>query len=137
MAVVVEKRVTVGSAVSTTMLNEGEVDEVAPVVVVWVDTIDHVPSARVPRVQLVVDADATNVHETSDSPLFEAVTVTVLPDVAPPTVMVGVESYVVSSVEDDPVSDEEARSGEFGGPTSETAIDSVADATWFAASFTE
>lgn len=74
------------------MLNEDEFDDVDPAVVVCVDTIDHVPSVRVPRSQLDVDADATNVHDTFDSPLFDAVTVTVLPEVAPLTVIVGVES---------------------------------------------
>lgn len=86
---VVEKRVIVGAVESMTIVKGEEFGDVAPVVVVWVDTTDHEPSARVPRLQLVVDAEATNVHETSVSPLFEAVTVTVLPDVAPLTEIVG------------------------------------------------
>lgn len=44
---------------------------------------------------------------------------------------------MVSSVDDDPESDADARSGVFGDTTAVTVIDSVADAVWFAASFTE
>ena len=44
---------------------------------------------------------------------------------------------MVSSVDDTPKSDVDARSGVFGDATAVTAIDNVADAVWFAASFTE
>lgn len=69
--------------------------------------IDHVPSTRLPNVHEPPD----NAHVTLLDPDLAAVTVPVAPAVSPATEMVGVESNVMSSVDDIPESLDESRSG--------------------------
>ena len=85
------------------MVSAVEEAELTPPLV-CTDVIDHVPSASVPKSQLVC-AVAVNVHVTFAEPAFVAVTVTVLPFVALPTEIVGVLSDVMSSVADAPLSE--------------------------------
>jgi len=122
LLLVVENLVTVGSTVSTVIESADELSELTPPDVVCFETIDHTPSARVPRSQLVSLFDAVNVHDTSAEPAFDAVTVTVLPEVAPPTVIVGVGSFVMLSVDESPLSDAAAKSGVFGAARAVTVI---------------
>ena len=72
------------------MESADELPELTPPEVVCFETNDHTPSASVPSSQLVSPLDAVNVHDTSAAPAFDAVTVTVLPELAPVTVTVGV-----------------------------------------------
>jgi hypothetical protein len=69
------------------------------------------PSASVPKSQLVVPTAAVNVHVTEVEPALVAVTVTVLPSVAPPTERVGVLSDVMLSEFEEPVSEPVSTSG--------------------------
>lgn len=112
---------TVGRAESTVMLNAADAADTTPLFV-CVEVIDHVPSASVPKSQLVVPAAAVKVHVTFAEPAFVAVTVTVLPSVALPTEIVGVLSDVMSSVEDEPESDAVARSGVAGAAGGATYV---------------
>jgi len=108
-----ENEVTVGRVASTVILNADVAAESIPLFVCFA-VIDHTPSASVPRSQLVVPTAAVKVHVTFVWPDLVAVTVTVLPSVALPTEIVGVLSDVMSSVEDEPESEEVARSGVAG-----------------------
>jgi len=85
------------------MVSAVEEAELTPPLV-CTDVIDHVPSASVPKSQLVC-AVAVKVQVTFAEPAFVAVTVTVLPFVALPTEIVGVLSDVMSSVADAPLSE--------------------------------
>ena len=109
-AFVEENDDTVGRAVSTVMLNAADAADTTPLIV-CVEVIDHVPSASVPKSQLVVPAAAVKVHVTFAEPAFVAVTVTVLPLVALPTEIVGVLSDVTPSLFDEPLSDAVATAG--------------------------
>jgi hypothetical protein len=84
----------------------------------------HVPSASVPKVQL----PETIVHVTSDEPAFVAVT-TAVPVNVPETDIVGVSSFVMLSVDEDPRSDPEFRSGVAGVATLCELITSPVNAT--------
>lgn len=110
---------------STVIESAAESPELTPPEVVCFETIDHTPSLSVPRSQLESLFDAVNVHVTSAEPAFEAVTVTVLPEVAPPTVIVGVESFVMLSVDESPLSDAAAKSGVFGTARAVTVTEIV------------
>ena len=85
----------------------------------------QLPSPSVPRSHVPDVPVATNVHETSADPVFWAVTVTLAPASVPVTVMFGVSSFVMSSLEDEPVSDDAVRSTADGAatPTSPVAAD--------------
>lgn len=107
-----ENDVTEGRVASTVILN-ADVDAESIPEAVCFEVIDQTPSTKVPRSQPVC-AVAVNVHVTFVCPDLVAVTVTVLPLVALPTEIVGVLSDVMSSVEDEPESDEVARSGVAG-----------------------
>jgi hypothetical protein len=109
LAVVDENDETVGSVVSIVRLNALDVAESIPLLVCF-EVIDHTPSARVPKSQLVC-AVAVKVHVTDVEPAFVAVTVTVLPSVALPTETVGVLSDVTLSDDDKPESEPETKSG--------------------------
>ena len=109
-AFVEENDDTVGRAVSIVMLIADEAADTTPLFV-CVEVIDHVPSASVPKSQLVVPAAAVKVHVTFAEPAFVAVTVTVLPLVALPTEIVGVLSDVTPSLFDEPLSDAVATAG--------------------------
>lgn len=91
------------------MVSAVEEAELTPPLV-CIDVIDHVPSASVPKSQLVC-AVAVNVQVTFAEPAFVAVTVTVLPLVALPTEIVGVLSEVTPSLFDEPLSDAVATAG--------------------------
>ena len=110
MAFVEENDETVGRVVSIVMLIADEAADTTPLFV-CVEVIDHVPSASVPKSQLVVPAAAVKVHVTFAEPAFVAVTVTVLPLVALPTEIVGVLSDVTPSLFDEPLSDAVATAG--------------------------
>ena len=97
--------------------------------------IDHSPSARDPRSHPVA-TPTTYAHVTS-TPLREAVTVTVNPEVTPGTEIVGVLSAVTLSVDDVPVSDDAARSGIVGAAIAVTETDIVPAAFWPTTSDTE
>jgi hypothetical protein len=73
--------------------------------------MSHTPSESVGKSQLLVFCEATNVHDTEVEPVCEAVTVTVSPAVTPAISIVGVTSFVTSSVDDTPLSEAVARSG--------------------------
>jgi hypothetical protein len=92
------------------MLNAADAADTTPLFV-CVEVIDHVPSASVPKSQLVVPAAAVKVHVTFAEPAFVAVTVTVLPFVAPLTERVGVLSDVMLSEFEAPVSEPASTSG--------------------------
>lgn len=64
-------------------------------------------------------------HVTLLEPAFDAVTVTVLPVVALETLIVGVASRVLLSVDDDPSSESASRSGVDGATMALTVIDIV------------
>jgi hypothetical protein len=99
-----------GADESTLMDSAVDTDEVPPVGCVSVAVMDHVPSARVPRSQPV--AGITYVHVTLAEPDFVAVTVIVSPDsYVPGTSIRGVLSLVTLSVDEEPRSDDSARSG--------------------------
>jgi hypothetical protein len=99
---------TVGRPVSTVIEREEEV-AVLPAEVESVTVKLHVPSARLPKVQL----PETIVHVTSDEPALVAVT-TAVPVNVPATDTVGVSSLVTLSVAEFPRSDPEVRSGVAG-----------------------
>jgi hypothetical protein len=105
----VDVTVAVGAVVST--VTDSAPDE--PLVVplnVWVAVIDHVPSAKLPKVQ----EPKESAHVTLLEPAFVAVTVPVAPSESPETEIVGVESEVILSVDDAPVSLKASKSGVFG-----------------------
>lgn len=85
----------------------------------------QLPSTSVPRSHEPDVPVATKLHDTSADPAFCAVTVTLAPASVPVTVMFGVSSFVVSSVEEEPVSEEVVRSTPVGDatPTSPVAAD--------------
>jgi hypothetical protein len=109
LPVVEENDETVGSVLSIVRLNALDAAESIPLVVCF-EVIDHTPSASVPRSQLDC-AVAVKVHVTEVEPAFVAVTVTVLPFVAPLTEMVGVLSDVMLSEFEEPVSEPVSTSG--------------------------
>ena len=113
LAVVEENDETVGLVVSIVRLNALDAAESIPLLVCF-EVSDHTPSASVPRSQLVVPTAAVNVHVTEVEPAFVAVTVTVLPFETLPTEIVGVLSEVTLSVDDEPESDPESKSGVAG-----------------------
>ena len=113
LAVVEENDETVGLVVSIVKLNALDAAESIPLLVCF-EVSDHTPSASVPRSQLVVPTAAVNVHVTEVEPAFVAVTVTVLPFETLPTEIVGVLSEVTLSVDDEPESDPESKSGVAG-----------------------
>ena len=86
---------------------------------------DQVPSASVPRSHDPLEPVAVNVHVTGVEPAFVAVTVTEDPLNNPVTLMFGVESLVLLSVLDEPVSDEADKSTALGAgiPTAAVAAD--------------
>ena len=83
-----------------------------------------------------MDAPTTNVQVTV-TPLRTAETETVNPEATPGTEILGVLSDVVSSVDDDPESDDAARSGRAGAAIAPTAMDIAAAAFCPTASVTE
>ena len=101
---------TVVGAVRSTVMESGAESALAlPAASVWYATIVHVPSASVPSVH----TPATNVHVTFDDPALVAFTVPVAPtsSAVTDTLIVGVLSVVMSSVDDAPVSLDASRSG--------------------------
>lgn len=76
----------------------------------------HVPSARVPSVHVSPEVLPVMVQVTLVDPDLVAVTVTVPLASAAVTVMSGVLSFVMLSVEDDPESEAATRSGALGTP---------------------
>jgi len=110
LAVVEENDETVGSVLSIVRLNALDATESIPLLVCF-EVIDHTPSESVPRSQLVVPTAAVKVHVTEVEPAFVAVTVTVLPFVAPLTERVGVLSDVMLSEFEEPVSEPVSTSG--------------------------
>ena len=101
--------VAAGAVVSTVI--DSAVDEPLDVPLkVWVAVIDHVPSAKVPRVHEPDKSAQVTLLE----PALVAVTVPVAPAESPETQIVGVESEVLLSVDEDPESLEESKSGVFG-----------------------
>jgi len=94
------------------MVSAVEEAELTPPLV-CTDVIDHVPSASVPKSQLVC-AVAVKVQVTFAEPAFVAVTVTVLPFVALPTEIVGVLSDVMLSEFDEPLSEAVSTTGVAG-----------------------
>jgi len=109
LVVVEENDETVGLVVSIVRLTAAEITESTPAPVCF-EVTDHMPSASVPRSQLDC-AVAVNVHVTEVEPAFVAVTVTVLPFVAPLTERVGVLSDVMLSEFEEPVSEPVSTSG--------------------------
>jgi hypothetical protein len=109
LGVVEENDETVGSVVSIVRLNALDAAESIPLLVCF-EVTDHTPSASVPRSQLVC-AVAVKVHVTFAEPALVAVTVTVLPFVAPLTERVGVLSDVMLSEFEEPVSEPVSTSG--------------------------
>jgi hypothetical protein len=109
LAVVEENDETVGLVVSIVRLTAAEITESTPAPVCF-EVTDHTPSASVPRSQLDC-AVAVKVHVTEVEPAFVAVTVTVLPFVAPLTERVGVLSDVMLSEFEEPVSEPVSTSG--------------------------
>jgi len=101
--------VALGAVVSTTIDSAADDALVTPFSV-WVAVIDHVPSTRVPRVHEPDESE----HETLLEPDLVAVTVPLAPAVIPATVIVGVESKVILSVDEAPESLEESKTGVFG-----------------------
>jgi len=104
-------RVTVvGAVVSMVTDSAVEFAETLPARSVWNATIDQVPAARVPSVQVPPEF---SVHVTSDEPALVAFTVPVAPasSAVTDTLIVGVLSVVISSVDDAPVSLDVSRSG--------------------------
>ena len=93
--------------------------------------IDHVPSERVPRVQLAVPPApaALVVHVTLLEDALVAVAVTVAPSVIPLKSRVGVLSEVLLSVLLEPVSEFTFRSGatKVARPVTAVALEGVAD----------
>jgi hypothetical protein len=103
-----EVKAAVGAVASTVIDNA--VDVVAlPAASVSVTEISHVPSARAANVQ----AFDVMVHVTLVEPAFAAVT-TAVPENDPATLIVGVLSEVVLSVEELPESEVVSRSGVAG-----------------------
>lgn len=102
------------------MIDRAEEFAESPPAEVCFETTDHTPSLSVPRSQLVTVGEATNVQVTLVAPDFDAVTVTVFPDVAPVTVISGVLSFVMLSVDELPLSDAAAKSGVDGTATADT-----------------
>lgn len=101
--------VAAGAVVSTVI--DSAVDEPLDVPLkVWVAVIDHVPSAKVPRVHEPDKSAQVTLLE----PALVAVTVPVAPAESPETEIVGVESEVLLSVDEAPESLEESKSGVFG-----------------------
>jgi hypothetical protein len=113
----------VGRPVSIVSERAEEVAEL-PATVESVTVKLHVPSARDPKVQL----PETIVHVTSDEPALVAVTIAV-PVNDPETDIVGVSSFVTLSVDEDPRSDPEVRSGVAGVETLCELITSPVNAT--------
>ena len=113
----------VGRSVSIVSERAEEVAEL-PATVESVTVKLHVPFARVPKVQL----PETIVHVTSDEPALVAVT-TAVPVNDPETDIVGVSSFVTLSVDEDPRSDPEVRSGVAGVETLCELITSPVNAT--------
>jgi hypothetical protein len=109
LAVVEENDETVGLVVSIVRLTAAEIAESTPAPVCF-EVTDHTPSASVPKSQLDC-AVAVNVHVTFAEPALVAVTVTVLPFVAPLTERVGVLSDVMLSEFEEPVSEPVSTSG--------------------------
>ena len=101
--------VALGAVVST-MIDSAADDALVFPFSVWVAVIDHVPSTRVPRVHEPDESE----HETLLEPDLVAVTVPLAPAVIPATVIVGVESEVILSVDEAPESLEESKTGVFG-----------------------
>ena len=110
LAVVEENDETVGLVVSIVRLMAAEIAESTPAPVCF-EVTDQIPSASVPKSQLVVPTAAVNVHVTEVEPAFVAVTVTVLPFETLPTEIVGVLSEVTLSEDDEPESEPESKSG--------------------------
>ena len=73
--------------------------------------MDHAPSLRVGRSQLLTDGDTTYVHDTVVPSAFVAVTVTDDPVGNEPADIAGVVSDVRLSVDEAPVSDASDKSG--------------------------
>lgn len=101
--------VALGAVVSTTIDSAADDALVTPSSV-WVAVIDHVPSAKLPRVHDPEESAQVTLLE----PAFVAVTVPLAPAVIPATVIVGVESNVMSSDDDAPESLKLAKSGGLG-----------------------
>jgi len=101
----------VGAVVSMVMLSDADATEVLPLESACVAVIVHVPSARVPSVQVPPEVLPVMVQVTLLDPPLVAVTVTVPPASAVVAEMSGVLSSVVLSVEDWPESDAATRSG--------------------------
>jgi hypothetical protein len=100
------------AVVSTVRGVDGPAEDVLPATSVRVPDTVHDPSVRDGRSHEVAEP-TTYVHDFVVEP-FEAVIVAVSPEVPPGSEKVGVESDVMLSVLDEPVSDEEAMSGADG-----------------------
>jgi hypothetical protein len=98
-----------------------EVEEALPATSVCVAVIDHDPSVRVVRSQLPVVALAVNWQEAESEPLV-AVIVTDAPVSSAARLMFGVESPVMLSDVDVPVSEATTRSSVVGAAGAEVSI---------------
>jgi hypothetical protein len=96
----------------------------------------HVPSAIDGKLHVVTLGEATYVQETVVEPLV-AVIVTVSLLFTPLAPTEGVESFVISSLVELPVSDELSRSGIFGAEIAETVMLSVDEVARLRMSTTE
>jgi hypothetical protein len=109
---------TVGVGAIPSMDSESPVEVVAlPAASVSVTVKDQTPSARVPRVQALLEI----VQVTLVDPAFVAVT-TAVPEKEPETLIVGVLSEVMLSEDELPESDAESRSGVDGVATVDLLI---------------
>ena len=103
-----------GETVSITSDNAALTDDTLLLLSVRVAVITHTPSAREEKSQLVSVGETTNEQMTVTPPRV-ADTVTVLPTGNPENSIVGVESEVMLSEFEKPVSDKDARVGVDGG----------------------
>ena len=85
--------------------------ETLPAGSVTTEEMDHTPSLKVGRSQLLTEGDTTYVHDTVVPSAFVAVTVTEFPSGTVPADIDGVVSDVRLSVDEAPVSEASSKSG--------------------------
>ena len=119
-----------GAVVSMVMESVLDAADVLDAASTCVAVMLQVPSARVGSVQVPPEVLPVMVQVTLLEPDFVAVTVTVPPASAAVTEMSGVLSFVMLSVEDEPVSEPATRSGVpgvFGAVTSDVVVKESAE----------
>ena len=127
-AVLLDTPDTTGATVST--VTEPDTDELTLPATSVCDAVNtHTPSANEPRSHDPPDVDPDIVHTTSDSPDFDAVTVTVPPASAATTRTDGVTSDVTPSDELDPKSDNNATPTDTGTPGAVSSTTTLPDDT--------